>query len=103
MDIYLGPLVYITYDLGTNFNTQEFYNNTRIINIELLQKLVETYYLIGRIERYYIPFKHMYNIIRDKDPILSKEIKLQIVFKTINNIIGPDSLVPIILVFGAYP
>jgi hypothetical protein len=45
----------------------------------------------------------MYDIIRDKDPILSKEIKLQIVFKAINNTIGPDSLVFIILVFGAYP
>jgi hypothetical protein len=44
----------------------------------------------------------MYNIIRDKDPILSKEIKLQIIFKTINNTIGPDSLVPIILVFRVY-
>jgi hypothetical protein len=45
----------------------------------------------------------MYNIIRNKDPILSKEIKLQIIFKTINNIIGPNSLIFIILVFRAYP
>jgi hypothetical protein len=73
------------------------------MNIKLLQKLVETYYLINRIEQYYIPFKHAYNIIRDKDPILLKEIKLQIIFKAINDTIGPDSLVLIILVFRAYP
>jgi hypothetical protein len=73
------------------------------MNIEPLQKLVKAYYLISHIEQYYIPLKHAYNIIKDKDPILLKEIKLQIIFKTINDIIGPDSLVPIILVFGAYP
>jgi hypothetical protein len=73
------------------------------MNIELLQKLVEAYYLIGRIERYYIPLKYAYNIISNKDLILSKEIKLQIVFKAINNTIGPDSLIPIVLMFRAYP
>jgi hypothetical protein len=45
----------------------------------------------------------MYNIIKNKDPILSKEIRLQIIFKAINNTIGPDSLVFIILMFRAYP
>jgi hypothetical protein len=73
------------------------------MNIEPLQKPVKAYYLISHIKQYYIPLKHAYNIIKDKDPILLKEIKLQIIFKTINDIIGPDSLVPIILVFRAYP
>jgi hypothetical protein len=71
--------------------------------MKLLQKLVKVYYSISRVERYYIPLKHAYNIIRDKDLILSKEIRFQITFKAINNTIGPDSVVFIILVFGVYP
>jgi hypothetical protein len=31
------------------------------------------------------------------------EISLQIVIKTINNSAGPDGIIPILLVFGAYP
>jgi hypothetical protein len=31
------------------------------------------------------------------------EISLQIVIKTINNLAGPDNIIPILLVFGAYP
>jgi hypothetical protein len=29
-------------------------------------------------------------------------MKLQIVVKTINDLVGPDSIIPILLVFGAY-
>jgi hypothetical protein len=31
------------------------------------------------------------------------KISLQIVVKTINDLVGPDGIIPILLVFGAYP
>ena len=34
---------------------------------------------------------------------ISKELTLQIAVKAINNSVNPDGLIPILLVFGAYP
>ena len=34
---------------------------------------------------------------------VSKELTLQMAVKAINNFTGPDRLIPILLVFGAYP
>jgi len=38
-----------------------------------------------------------------KIPKINKEIGLQIAFKAINDLAGPRGLVPILLVFRAYP
>jgi hypothetical protein len=38
-----------------------------------------------------------------RDIKISTKISLQIVIKTINNLAGPDNIIPILLVFGAYP
>lgn len=56
------------------------------------------------IERYYLVLQRVYKIITDslQGCKLSKEIILQMTIKKINNIAGPNGLVPILLVFGAY-
>jgi len=36
-------------------------------------------------------------------PKINKEMGLQMAFKVINNLAGPKGLVPILLVFKAYP
>ncbi len=38
-----------------------------------------------------------------EDLDISKEIALQMIVKAINDTVGPDDLVPTLLVFGAYP
>ena len=45
----------------------------------------------------------IYKIILLKLKGTSKELTLQIAVKTVNNFIGPDRLIPILLVFGTYP
>ena len=55
------------------------------------------------VERYYSLIRYAYQIITTELPDLDKNIALQIAFKAINNSVGPDGLVPILLVFGAYP
>jgi hypothetical protein len=46
----------------------------------------------------------VYKIIQDKlkDKQIDKEIMLQIAVKAINNLAGPDGIIPTLLVFGAY-
>ena len=51
---------------------------------------------------YYSPLRRIYYIIIAELPDISKNIALQIAFKAINDFIGPNSLIPILLVFGAY-
>jgi hypothetical protein len=66
--------------------------------------LVEAYYLVGKVERYYSPLQQAYKIISEelRGTNTSDEMKLQIVVKAINDLVGPDGIIPILLVFGAY-
>ena len=54
------------------------------------------------VEYYYSPLYHIYHIIIAELLDINKDIALQIAFKVINNSIGPNSLIPTLLVFGAY-
>jgi len=54
------------------------------------------------VERYYSPLYYIYHIIITELPDINKDIALQIAFKAINNSIGPNSLIPTLLVFKAY-
>ena len=51
---------------------------------------------------YYGPLHYIYYIIIAELPDINKDIALQIAFKAINNSIGPNSLIPTLLVFRAY-
>ena len=64
---------------------------------------IEVYNFIRLIKRYYMPFRRVYNILLKELPNLPKEKKLQIVIKAINNIAGPNGIMPIFLVFRAFP
>jgi hypothetical protein len=50
-----------------------------------------------------MPLRCVYKIILSKLKGVNKELILQIAIKTINNSAGLDRLIPILLVFGAYP
>ena len=49
----------------------------------------------------YIKF-HVYKIISLKLKSVSKELTLQMAVKAVNDFVGLDGLVPILLVFSAY-
>ena len=50
-----------------------------------------------------MPLYCVYEIISLKLKGISKELTFQIAVKAVNNFIGLDGLIPILLVFGAYP
>ena len=54
-------------------------------------------------ERYYTPLCRVYKIISLELEDANKELTLQMAVKAVNNSAGPDRLVPILLVFSAYP
>ena len=50
-----------------------------------------------------MPLRRIYKIISSELKGASKELTLQIAVKAVNNSASPDRLIPILLVFGAYP
>jgi hypothetical protein len=55
------------------------------------------------VEQYYMPLRYIYKIISLELKGISKELTLQIAIKAVNNFINLNRLIPILLVFGAYP
>ena len=64
--------------------------------------LIKVYNLVKIIKRYYSPLRRIYHIIITELLDISKDMALQMVFKVINDFVGPNGLIPTLLVFGAY-
>jgi hypothetical protein len=66
--------------------------------------LIEAYYLVGKVKCYYNPLRQAYKIISKefRGININNEIKLQIAVKAINDLVGLDSIILILLVFRAY-
>jgi len=65
--------------------------------------LIEAHYLVRIVEWYYNMVRRAYKIIIAEINRINKDIVLQMTFKAINNTIGLDGIVPILLVYGALP
>jgi len=71
--------------------------------IKVKEVPIKAYNSIRKVERYYALLRRIYKIISLKLEDASKELTLQIAVKAINNSAGPDRLIPILLIFSAYP
>jgi len=71
--------------------------------IKVKEVPIKAYNSVGKVERYYALLRRVYKIISLELKDASKELTLQIAVKAVNNSASPDRLVPILLVFGAYP
>ena len=65
--------------------------------------LVEAHWSIRKVERYHIVLRRAYQIVSKELPDLDKEMALQMAVKAVNDTAGPNRLIPILLVFGAFP
>jgi len=71
--------------------------------IKVKEVPVKAHNSIKKVEQYYTPLRRVYKIISLELKNTSKKLTLQIAIKAINNSTGPDRLIPILLVFSAYP
>lgn len=99
----LGPPEYIISDPGTNFAAKEFRYRAQKASSKTIIQPVEAHHSIGKVERYHAPLRRAYDIISRELPKLPKRMRLQMAFKAINDSVGPNGLVPTLLVFGAFP
>lgn len=64
---------------------------------------VKLYYSIQLVKYYYSLFYQIYSIITTKLPRIKLKLILQIFFKVFNNLVRPNSLILILLIFSIYP
>lgn len=55
------------------------------------------------VKRYQKPLRRAYTIIMKEFPDTEKSVSLEMAVKYVNDSVGPDGLVPKLLVFGAFP
>ena len=65
--------------------------------------LIKAYNSVGIVKQYYRLIRRVYLIIITKIRNINKRIALQMAFKAINDSVGPNGLVPTLLVYSAYP
>ena len=71
--------------------------------IKVKEVPIKVYNSVGKVEWYYILLYRVYKIISSELKGISEELTLQIAVKAVNNSTGLDGLIPILLVFSAYP
>ncbi|KAI0992762.1 hypothetical protein K3495_g15423, partial [Podosphaera aphanis] len=105
IDVYTGPPEILVHDAGTTFDSAEFRQSAAALGIKIKQVPVEAAQSVGVVERYHAPLRRAYKIITDelKSQNVSKNIRLQLAVKAVNDSAGYDGLVPTLLVFGTYP
>lgn len=65
---------------------------------------VEAHSGIGKVKRYHAPLRRAFNIISTEiGNAVNRDIILQMAVKAVNDTVGPNGIVPTVLVFRAYP
>ena len=92
----------IIYNTKKNFISKDFKHLAIIIGITTKTVLVEAHWSIRKVKHYYVVLYYVYQIVSKELPDLNKEMVLQIAVKAINNIVGLNRLILILLVFSAF-
>jgi hypothetical protein len=95
----------IIHDARTNFDSSEFRQQASLLAINIKQVPVKATYSIRKVERYHVPLRRAYKIITDElqGQHSTKEIRLQMAIKAVNDTARIDGLVLTLLVFRTYP
>ena len=103
IDCYLGPPDLVVHDSGTNFMARAFQTNSALMFIRTKSIPVEAAQSMSFVERYHEPLRRAYRIIRQEISDIDDETALMSAVKSVNDSVGPDGLIPTLLVYGAIP
>jgi len=81
----------------------EFRQQALTIDIKIKEVLVKAHNSVRKVKRYHALLRRVYQILGIKLPNTPKELILQIAIKAVNDLVGPNGIMPTLLVFGAYP
>lgn len=102
--VYLGPPDYLHVDQGSNFISVELSKCAQAEGITVVKAPIESPATMTHVERYHAPLRSAFTKIRESLPRSETDEEcLQLAVKAVNDTIGPEGLVPTLLVFGAIP
>ena len=76
IDVYIGPLDFITHNAGTQFTSSEFKELAQGAGCQLQCVPVEAHHSIGKVERYHPILQRTYDIIKAEISGINKKITL---------------------------
>ena len=103
IDVYIGPPDIIAHDAGRQFAGGEFQAAMGTLRIEAKPIPIESPQSMAVVERYHASLRKAYETIASEQPTGSPELLLQTAVKAVNDSVGPDGLIPTLLVYGALP
>lgn len=90
-------------DAGKNFMGSVFQANADMLHIRTKSIPVEAPHYMSIVERYQAPIRRTYIIIQKEASNTEKDMAVQMAVKAVNHSVGPDGLVPTLLVLGTLP
>ena len=100
---YVGHPDVIRLDQESSFMSKEFEQLAHKNGIHLQVSGVQSHNAIGPGERYHAPLRRIFNRIYEDIPQIDRHLALQLAVKAMNDTVGPEGLVPTLLVFGTLP
>ena len=101
--VHVGFPEIIRLDRESSFTSDQFRKNAKTVGVDLQFSGIESHNAIGQGERYHRPLRRVFNILKEEHKSLDDKHILRISTKAINDTMGPNGLVPSLLVFGVLP
>ena len=101
--VYPGLPHVIKADQGSVFTSQRWHDILSLSGIKLELSPIESHNSLTVGERYHDPLRRIYRKVRHDFPTLSESLALSLANKAMNDTMGPEGLVPTLLVFGTVP
>ena len=90
-------------DSGSAFTSKRWTDICNSVGIELKISGIRSHHSLGSGERYHAPLRRIFFKIQNDFPSLSINLILRLATKAMNDTMGPEGLVPSLLVFGVLP
>jgi hypothetical protein len=100
---YVGHPQGILADQGSVFCSEEFKSNCAVHEIELRSTGTESHSSLGAGERYHDPLRRVYQKLSLENRYVPRESLLQASVYAMSSTMGPEGLIPALLVFGMIP
>jgi hypothetical protein len=101
--LYIGFPECILADQGSVFMATHWKTACELSNIHLRHTGTESHNSLGSGERFHSPLRRIYEKISLEFPTIPEHVRLALSVKAMNDICGPEGLVPSLLVFGVLP
>lgn len=101
--VYTGYPSVIRLDRETSFDSKIFRRHAARAGITLQFSGIEIHNAIAVGERYHAPLRKIFLTIRSEHTKIESDVALRLGIKALNDTMGPNGLVPSLLVFGVLP